>query len=98
MTVLLIVPRRDLLLGTSPGKDHPAVECCRPTLAPAAGPNSEIGGRTFDHIANPDFLIVDESRQAHSVSRDVAPVRDIEALSRLFHATLDLAAVVERIS
>jgi hypothetical protein len=117
MLVLLQVPsrtlqehpvesERNLLFGMSPGKDHPSVECCRPTFATTARPNPEIGGGTFDHVADSDLLVVDESRQAHSVSRDVAVVPGAarqrpppsSTFLRPLHATLDFAVMIDRIS
>jgi hypothetical protein len=54
----------------SSGENHPAIESSRPLFAASAGLDAEIGGCPFDHIAKPDLLVRDKSRQAHSVRRE----------------------------
>ena len=81
----------------SPGENHPAVECSRPMFAASAGLYPKIGGCPFNCIAQPDLLVGDKSRQAHSVRWVFALVWGVIAFACLYHAIHLLTFVVNRI-
>lgn len=76
------------LLRLSIRENYSAVERGGSLFAASAGLYPKIGGRSFNYITQPDFIVSDKPRQAHAPRRVFALADGIIAFAYVGHGYL----------